>query len=668
MNSSEELKQLLRKIDHKSYPAYKETRGAYQFGTYVLSIDHVQGDPFASPSKVSIHVPAKTAAFPASLYDRREKRIALQDFLLRQFGRRIEAASLRGHEAGSGKSGLLSVSRCGQEILERSACQIDREKGSLIIRMEVGFPARGRTICSQVLEEIFFELLPVCIRQTLSCQAYKWEALEQVAYLAEDQQYIREQLKELGLVAFVANGSVLPRETGVSRRPMKGAVPFYSPGSMEIDLELPHYGTISGMAIPKGVTVIIGGGYHGKSTLLKAIEAGVYNHIAGDGREYVITDDTAMKIRAEDGRSIRDVDISMFINHLPNGKDTKGFFTEDASGSTSQAAGMVEAMEAGAKVFLIDEDTSATNFMIRDELMQMVVSPESEPITPFVDRVRELYEVFGISTVLVAGSSGSYFSRADVVVQMNCYKASDVTQFAWEMAEKYAGKGKTVTDLSDKEGRKGTAVEKSAVIEENGAATEKSAAANKSNPQVQLAGTGKRTGQVLLPDFHRCPLGTGASSQRGGRDEDDYHRVKIKTTGRDSIFLDKELIDMRYVEQVADNEQMVALGHLLWYTQNRLCDGKKTMRQVVEAVYALLEQEGPGAICEGNTVPGNLALPRKQELYACLNRYRKLRFGGSEESPAREYQRRENREPGAARTGRQSGYDKGYRGRRGRVQ
>ncbi len=627
MKSSEELKQLLRKIDHKSYPAYKETRGAYQFGTYVLSIDHVQGDPFASPSKVSIHVPARTAGFPAALYDTKEKRIALQDFLLRQFGRKMEAASLRGHEAGSGKSGLLCVSRCGQEILERSACQIDREKGSLIVRMEVGFPARGRTICSQVLEEIFFELLPVCIRQTLSCQAYQREMLEQVAHLAEDQQYIREQLKEQGLVAFVANGSILPRETGVSRRPMKGAVPFYSPGSMEIDLELPHYGTISGMGIPKGVTVIIGGGYHGKSTLLKAIEAGVYNHIAGDGREYVITDDTAMKIRAEDGRSIRNVDISMFINHLPNGKDTKGFFTEDASGSTSQAAGMVEAMEAGAKVFLIDEDTSATNFMIRDELMQMVVCPESEPITPFVDRVRELYEVFGISTILVAGSSGSYFSRADVVVQMNCYKASDVTQFAWEMAARYVDRRETLTDNCGK-GHVESAVkrESAAAGECIAAVKENNAAGEQTAQSVQSADQTESTTRGQLPDFYRCPLGTGASGQRGSKAEDDHHRVKIKTTGRDSIFLDKELIDMRYVEQVTDNEQMVTLGHLLWYTQNRLFDGNKTMRQAVEAVYALLEQEGPGAICEGNTVPGNLAMPRKQELYACLNRYRKLRF------------------------------------------
>lgn len=179
---------------------------------------------------------------------------------------------------------------------------------------------------------------------------------------------------------------------------------------------------ITGMGIPKGVTLIVGGGYHGKSTLLKALEAGVYNHIAGDGREYTVTDDTAVKVRAEDGRSIHDVDISMFIRNLPNGKDTVHFVTQDASGSTSQAAGVAEAVEAQTKLLLIDEDTSATNFMIRDVLMQRVVHGSQEPIIPFIDRVRELYEKEGISTILVAGSCGSYFHKADLIIQMNRYE------------------------------------------------------------------------------------------------------------------------------------------------------------------------------------------------------------------------------------------------------
>ena len=382
MKSAAELQTLLRQIDHKGYPAYKGTKGKYQFQQYVLSIDHVQGDPFASPSKVSILVSGKVAGFDKACYESTHRRIAFQDYLLRRMAAKIKEYSFKAK--GSGKSGLLGISQPGQEILERSACVVNTENGDITVRMEIGFPANGRTINSGELGKILFDFLPVCVRQTLLSASCPKEGLEKVLFLADDQQYIRRELKERKLVAFVANGANLPRKSGVSSLPMKEAIPFEAPASMEVTLDLPHLGKLSGMGIGQGVTLIVGGGYHGKSTLLEALELGVYNHVAGDGREYVITDDTAVKLRAEDGRSIQKTDISMFIRNLPNGRDTKAFFTEDASGSTSQAANTVEAMEAGAKVFLIDEDTSATNFMIRDELMQKVVSREVEPIIPFI--------------------------------------------------------------------------------------------------------------------------------------------------------------------------------------------------------------------------------------------------------------------------------------------
>ena len=281
---------------------------------------------------------------------------------------------------------MLSVSRCGQEILERTACTIDPANGNVLVRMEVGFPANGRTINSGELIKIFFEFLPECVKESFFYPCADQKKIEQTIFLAEDQQVIREEILKRNLSAFVANGSILPRESGISSRPMKNGVPFRSPKEMEVEMELPHRGKINGMGIPCGITLIVGGGYHGKSTLLNALEVGVYNHIAGDGREYVISDDTAVKLRAEDGRSIKKTDISMFINNLPNKKNTEAFYTEDASGSTSQAANVVEAIEAGSRLFLIDEDTSATNFMIRDELMQRVVAREKEPITPFIDR------------------------------------------------------------------------------------------------------------------------------------------------------------------------------------------------------------------------------------------------------------------------------------------
>ena len=565
MKTASDLRNLLRQIDHKGYPAYKDTRGCYTFGTWQLSIDHVQGDPFAAPSKVSVRVAGKQAGFPAELYRNSYQRIALQDYLLRQFGRQLEKLSFRAK--GSGKSGLLAMSRPGQEVLERTASQIEPETGNLTVRFEVGFPANGRTVNARELEKIFFELLPECVEQTLFAKALDMKKVRQAVFLAEDQQYIREQLKPQGLVAFVADGSILPRESGVSGRPMRDAVPFVTPPSLKVTMELPHRGTITGMGIKKGITLIVGGGYHGKSTLLKALELGVYNHIAGDGREYVICDETAMKMRAEDGRSICKVDISMFIRNLPNGKNTEAFSTEDASGSTSQAANVIEAMEAGCMTLLMEEDTSATYFMIRDELMQRVVNRESEPIIPFIDRVEELFRVYGISTILVAGSSGAYFHKADCILQMKQYEPVDITELAKNEAAAYP-----IVTAPEKEHR---------ALEEN---------------------------RVAKPDMSL-------------RNDD---RMKLKVMGKDGFSFNRETVDLRYVEQLTDSEQLAALAYLLKYAELHLFDGKKNLKDVVEQLEQKLMTEGLAAVCESSYVPTGLAMPRKQEIFACINRYRKL--------------------------------------------
>lgn len=566
MKTSTDLRELLNRIDHRGYPAYKDTRGSWQFDGYVLSINHVQGDPFAAPSKVSVHVPGKLAGFPTELYDKKHKRIALQDYLIRQFSRQVQAFTFKAK--GSGKSGLLSVSHCGQEIIERTACEIDKN-GMVIVRMEIGFPANGRTINARELCKILFEFLPGCVKKSLYYRSLDSKEVQRNKELSEDQQFIRQELSRLNLAAFVANDSILPRESGVSDRPMKGAVPFLSPKSMEVTLDLPYRGNIIGMGIPQGITLVVGGGYHGKSTLLKALELGVYNHIAGDGREYVITDNTAMKIRAEDGRSIKQVDISMFINNLPNKKDTLHFCTEDASGSTSQAANVVESMEMGTNLLLIDEDTSATNFMIRDELMQRVVNRKSEPITPFIDRVEELSEKRGISTILVAGSSGSYFHKADCIIQMDHYLPKEITEFAKEEAAAFPLPEEPVPPASE--------------------------------PSYQ---------RIVKPD--------GAFRKND--------RIKIKTQGKDSIVINKDTIDLRYVEQLTDTEQLGTLGQLMKYAQLHLFDGKRTLGDAAEELWKILDTKGLPAVCGGSYVPGGYALPRKQEIYACLNRYRQLRM------------------------------------------
>ena len=567
MQTAAELRSLLNRIDRRGYPAYKDTRGTYQFPNYILSIDHVQGDPFAAPSRLSILVKGRAAGFPPELYDRPHRRIALQDQLTRRFGAAAERFSFQAK--GSGQSGLIAVSRCGQEVLERTACRLDPKSGDVLMRFEVGFPANGRTVNAGELGKILFDFLPKCAEQALFYQNLDQERLRAAVDLAEDQHCIREQLPGLGLCAFVANGSVLPRASGISSKPMGDGVKFMSPKELEVTLDLPRGRRITGMGIRRGVTLIVGGGYHGKSTLLGALELGVYDHIAGDGREYVITDPSAVKIRAEDGRSIRKTDISLFISDLPNGKDTAAFETEDASGSTSQAANVIESIEAGTSLLLIDEDTSATNFMVRDELMQRVIRRDMEPITPFIERVRELYEEYGVSTILVAGSSGAYFHVADTVIQMDRYVPRDITA----LAKAEAGNFPIRVDPP--------------------------------KPAAPLC-------------FDRRPQPSPSFS--GG------DRTKIKTLPREGVMVNKEVIDLRYVEQLVDSEQLTALGYCVVYALRNLLDGRRDLRRVADELEAAIDRGTLAALCgDRSGVPG-LARPRRQEILACLNRCRGLRI------------------------------------------
>lgn len=580
MKKASELDQLLKSIDHKGYPAYKSLAGSYDFPDYVLSIDHVQGDPFASPSRLSLYVNQRCAGFPAEYLDAPYKRAALADYVLRAFGRAVSRFAFKA--GGSGKSGLIGVSRPGQEVLSRSACEFTQK--DLVVRFEVGFPAAGRTVLAGELRKILFEYLPQCAAASLRYRALPEKEVRQAVFLSEDQHFIRENLESLGLTAFVADGSVLPRESGVSDRPMQNAVPFSSPDSLAVTLELPHRGTIRGMGVKKGITLIAGGGYHGKSTLLKALERSVYDHISGDGREYVVTDNTAVKLRAEDGRKITDVDISLFINDLPNGADTRKFSTLDASGSTSQAAAIVEGMQAGSGLFLIDEDTSATNFMVRDALMEQVVSKSHEPITPFLERARDLYEKAGISTILVVGSCGSYFYVADTVLQMDGYRTFDITMQVKEVLQKYG-------------------------------------------PQhFRADGFSLPVKDRILPLTGRVSMtaGVNGNSRSSGNRYDRNPRsehAKVKTLGKTSLMIDKDTLDLRYVEQLVDGEQTAALSYLLRYAKEHYAGSGLSLEKLVDALENLIQKQGISAICDSPYVPVNLALPRRQEIFACFNRY-----------------------------------------------
>lgn len=617
MRSAQDLRRQLAAIDGRGYPAYKGLRGAYDFGDYVLSIDHVQGDPFAAPSSVSVCLTHRQAGFPRALFDAPHRRVAFEDFLVRRFARQSARWSFRAQ--GSGKSGLIATSRPGPEVLERSACTCD-ERG-ITLRFSVGFPARGRTIDAKELGRVLCDFVPRCVDGALRCDREAGRAARDVADLADDQRFVRGELERRGLVCFVADGAILPRASGVSSAPLRGALPFRSPDELRVTLDLPHRGPTSGMGIRRGVTLVVGGGYHGKSTLLRAIEAGVYDHVAGDGRELVITDASAVKLRAEDGRCVHSVDISAFIDGLPDGRDTRRFSTQDASGSTSQAAGTVEAVEAGSRLLLFDEDTSATNFMVRDDLMAAVVSPDREPITPFVSRVRELYEVAGVSSVIVAGSSGAFFPVADTVIQMDAYEAHDITA---RVRETLGARGIELASGVREVGHDGSAAVEPR--EARPATTPffgwpprerwlRSVRAGGSSASVREPLTSQEADAEAVDARSGAtrPHGRGA---RGGRSD----RVKVRS-GRDALQVGEGSADLRLVEQLVDAEQTAALAHMMRLCVERGWLDDLPIRELAERLSDEVADGGLVALCPHEPACG-LAMPRFQEVCACLSRWR----------------------------------------------
>lgn len=562
-------------LDGRSYAAYKATVGRYEAPEgWVLRIDRVQPDPYAPPTRIRLEIPADLPGLEIladrGLVDTVDRRLAVRDFLTREL------------HAGF-KGTALSIASPGQEILERSAVvllpdadpQEDGEDGeqaasaaawTLEIRARMALPARGRSIQGHEAARIVSRDLTRVVGTALDLTGRRAERLTAHVAALEDHRALARAVRENGWVSFLADGAELPRRSGVSDAPMRtGAVPLRAPEPLAAVVELPHAGRVRGTAIGSGVTVIVGGGYHGKSTLLAAIERGVYPHVPGDGRELVATVPDAVKVRAADGRAVTGVDLSPFISHLPGGRDTTAFTTKNASGSTSQAASIIEAIEAGASALLLDEDTSATNLLIRDARMRALVADEREPITPFVDRVEAL-SASGVSTVMVMGGSGDYLDVADRVVLMDSYALRDATTEAAAVA---AAQPRVSTALS----------------------------------QWPTAGA-------------RVPLPSPPRDRRGP--------VRTRSRGLTQVTLDREDIDVADVSGIVDPGQAEAIAHALRALLEQRFDGKSSLAQCLEDLDALLDDEGLDALGSAREHPAFLVRPRAVDVAGAVNRYRSL--------------------------------------------
>lgn len=545
-----------------------------------ITIEHVQGDPFAAPSRVRVELSAGTLGLPPFALANRDARRAAGDFLHRKIARalrevpavRPERAAGRGRgRGGSGGSGKIEILRAGQEVLERTAVVVATD-GSARVRLTVGLPAAGRRILGRAAADLLTKQLPGTLLGAIGTGRIEEADLRAHVEVVEDQVALRAALGEAGLVAFLAEGAVLPRSSGVDDRPLRDGMPLEVPEALAVELVAPHRGRLRGLAVRRGVTLIAGGGYHGKSTVLDALARSVYDHLPGDGRELCVTCGDAVCIRAEDGRSVRGVDLRPFIRNLPLGRSTERFDTEDASGSTSQAAAIVEALEAGARTLLIDEDTAATNFMIRDARMRRLVPAEKEPITPFLDRVRELADDREVSSVLVVGGAGDYLDVADGVVLMDTYEPRDATAAAGEVARELP----------------------------------LAAGAAPSAP----GGWPEAAPRRLLP--------RSFDPSRGRRAE----RVRSRSTR--AIEFGQEEIDVSLVSQLVDPAQSRLVGDVLLALSRGLCDGTASLVELLDEIARRCEESGIEAIAEEGF--GDRASVRRHEIAAAINRLRSLRI------------------------------------------
>lgn len=562
------LQSLLLSMDGKGYGVYKSVKGAWSFPDFTLTIDCVQGDPFAAPTRARIQVSPHVNGLSPELYRSTVRSIGVSCYLARAFASEADRSTKR---RGSGGSGRIRMATPGQQVIENTAIRISPE-GTLEARFEMGLPARGRRVLGREAIDLLLHDLPLIIRRALMVDAHDPEELRRHAEANEDAEALRRALGPEDLVAFVADGARLPRRSGVDDRPLDRQVttPFRSPPSLRTTLRLPNRGAVTGLGIPRGVTLIVGGGFHGKSTLLRALELGVYNHRPGDGRELVVTECDSVKIRAEDGRSVVGVDVSPFIDGLPGGRESRRFSSPNASGSTSQAAALIEAIESGATSILIDEDTAAANLMTRDRRIQALIPKSHEPITPYIDRIDDIFKYFGISSILVMGGNGDYLDTADTVISMKDFQPVDVTDQARQVARRHPT---------------GRVREASGPI-------------------------AKPAQRHLHPD--------SLDPSRGLR------KTKIQVPNCGTILFGKETLDLSSVDQLVSREQTRAMAEALLLAYKRFLSTTRPMQKILDEILDLIEAEGLDVL--GKRGAGDLAAFRRHELAAALNRLRSLKL------------------------------------------
>ncbi len=579
-----DFQDLLRGLENHAYGAYRRLEHTcIVFDGFHCCFRHIQGSPGAMPATVcEINLPASNFSIPGWARSNDARSMATADFVLRSFAGGVKAVAHQNR--GVDGSGSFQCSRMPQQILARNTVTFSAAATSILFR--VSLPgSRSMKVLGREAEAMFFQELVDIVRRVKD-DVGDGRRLRSQCELVEDMLHVQARLGENGLVAFIADGSNLPRASGVSDKPARrGVIPFRAPEAAAVVLDFPNAGKISGLGIHQGVTVVIGGGFHGKSTLLNAVGRGIYPHIAGDGRERVVSSKRAMMVCAEAGRSIQGLDISPFISTLPKKANPRTLVTQNASGSTSEAAAIIESMLAGADLLLIDEDTSATNLLMRDRHMRKLI-PE-DPITPLLDRVRQLYDDHSVSTVIIAGGNSDYLGVADHVIAMRDYLPVDMTDEARALDLPRAHPPAGPLHLSDRR-------------------------------------------RLLPANFDPCYVNARMNKRVP---------VRIKALrGQEFEIIEygMDLIDVRSLNGIVDVDQMLTIGHcLLLARRSELAARGLSPSALARALIDVLHEKGLDVLQPPQSPPVFFAATRRLELAGAINRLRSLAVQLAEQSGRR---------------------------------
>ena len=558
--TKEKLNKILIAIDGQTSRAYRNIIDSYDYEDFVLYIDYVPLDAERHPSRLRANISLDNAKFPDNIFSTKSREVAARDFIVRQF---VSKAARYSISSPGVKGGHISIDRPSHELLETNAAVVGND--SLEIRFAVNLPVKNGKVFSQAAIELFMKSVPGIINNCMIFNNLDGEKLANWIETNEDAEVLRGMLGESGLVAFIADESVFSGHVNIDS---KVFVPLSPPDELAFTFNLPNRGKVRGMGIPAGITLIIGGCSHGKTTLLRAVEFGVYNHISGDGRELAVTVPDAVGIRVEEGRRIENVDISPFIANISKNIDTKHFSSRSAPPAASMAANIMEALEAGTSLLLFDDETAVTSLMGRDARLQALISKEFEPITPLVDILPLLRDEHGISSIIV-GASGDYFDIADTVIAMKDFNPVVVTDEAKKIA--------------------------------------------KENPSGRII---ESTGHFPLP-AGRCPLNWSLEPEKKKGSN------RFRSHGRRYVQYGDEFIDVSKVTQLVNQSQSraIARGIAMVY---KFMDSSQSLMDAVSKVMERVENVGIDVL--SNRLMGDLASFRAYELTAAINRMKNLKI------------------------------------------